>query len=385
MIVARRSFLLGDVVAAAEFGTGAGAGRWQLASPVRYPDPDVKILDPRFERLALRFAAIERIASGCRFCEGPVWFGDGRYLLWSDIPNDRIMRWDEETGAVGVFRKPSNYANGNTRDRQGRLVTCEHDSQRVTRTEHDGSVTVLADSFEGKQLTGPNDVVVKSDCSIWFSDNGAGTRGNYLGHTAAQELPFRVYRLDGSSGRLTIAVGDMQRPNGLCFSPDETKLYVVDTPAGDKTVHVYDVVDNGSRVANGRVFFNALPGYADGIRCDTLGNVWCGFSGGEGRSGLRARRQNDRPHPVAGALRECLLRRPQAQSPVHGGEPVDLFALCRGARRARRVTKRGRRAGQIFGAFHETASRRCRLAPLGDLIPAACRSAPAAVRSTKKM
>jgi gluconolactonase len=286
MIVARLSFLLGDVVAAAEFGTGAGPGRWQLASPVRYPDPDVKILDPRFERLALGFAAIERIASGCRFCEGPVWFGDGRYLLWSDIPNDRIMRWDEETGAVGVFRKPSNYANGNTRDRQGRLVTCEHDSQRVTRTEHDGSVTVLADSFEGKQLTGPNDVVVKSDCSIWFSDNGAGTRGNYLGHTAAQELPFRVYRLDGSSGRLTVAVGDMQRPNGLCFSPDETKLYVVDTPAGDKTVHVYDVVDSGIRVANGRVFFNAMPGYADGIRCDTLGNVWCGFSGGEGHDGV---------------------------------------------------------------------------------------------------
>ncbi len=144
--------------------------------PVRYPDPGIKILDPRFSALVLGNAAIERIADGCRFTEGPVWFGDGRYLLWSDIPNDRIMKWEEETGAVSVFRKPSNYANGNTRDRRGRLVTCEMDAQRLTRTEYDGTITVLADSFDGKRLTAPNDVVVKSDGSIWFSDNGAGTR-----------------------------------------------------------------------------------------------------------------------------------------------------------------------------------------------------------------
>jgi len=283
----RRTFLLG-AVAAAETGSGSGGGaaRWESAAPVRYPDPDLKVLDRRFERVVLPLTAIERIATGCRFTEGPVWFGDTRQLLFSDIPNDRIMRWDEETGAVSVFRRPSNYANGNTRDRQGRLVTCEHDSQRLTRTEYDGAITVLAERFEGKRLTGPNDVVVKFDGSIWFSDNGAGTRGNYLGHTAAQELPFRVYRIDAKAGQMTVAIDDMERPNGLCFSPDEKLLYVVDTPSGEKTVHVYDVVENGTRVANGRLFFNAMPGFADGIRCDTDGNVWCGFSGGAGHDGV---------------------------------------------------------------------------------------------------
>jgi len=215
-----------------------------------------------------------------------VWFGDGRYLLWSDIPNDRIMRWEEETGAVSVFRRPSHYANGNTRDREGRLITCEHDTQRLTRTEYDGSISVLAATFDGKKLTGPNDAIVKSDGSIWFSDNGAAIRGNYLGHKATQELPFRVYRIDGRSGEMTVVVDDMERPNGLCFSPDESKLYVVDTPGGPKTVHVYDVVDQGTKLAAGRLFFDAMPGYADGIRCDTEGNVWCGFSGGEGQDGV---------------------------------------------------------------------------------------------------
>jgi gluconolactonase len=253
---------------------------------VRYPDPNIKILDPRFAALVLGNAAIERIADGCRFTEGAVWFGDLRCLLWSDIPNDRIMKWEEETGAVSLFRKPSHYANGNTRDRQGRLITCEMDSQRLTRTEYDGTITVLAESFDGKKLTGPNDVVVKSDGSIWFSDNGAGIRGNYLGHKATAELPYRVYRIDPRSGQIAVAVGDMERPNGLAFSPDENRLYVVDTPGGTKTTHVYDVVDDGTRVANGRVFFDATPGYADGIRCDTEGNVWAGFSGGEDQDGV---------------------------------------------------------------------------------------------------
>ena len=264
----------------------AGATRWDSTLPIRYPDPGIKSLDPRFDRIGLGHAAIERIAGGCRFTEGPVWFGDTRQLLFSDIPNDRIMRWDEETGAVSLFRRPSHYANGNTRDRLGRLITCEMDAQRLTRTEYDGTISVLADSFDGKQLTGPNDVVVKSDGSIWFSDNGAGIRGNYLGHVAPQELPFRVYRIDPNTGALSIAVGDMQRPNGLCFSPDESQLYVVDTPAGTKTTHVYDIVENGTKAVNGRVFFDATPGYADGIRCDTEGNVWAGFSGGEGQDGV---------------------------------------------------------------------------------------------------
>jgi len=256
------------------------------SDPIRYPDPNIKILDPRFGALVLGNAAIERIADGCRFTEGPVWFGDLRCLLWSDIPNDRIMKWEEETGAVSLFRKPSHSANGNTRDRQGRLITCEMDAQRLTRTEHDGTITVLAETFDGKKLTGPNDVVVKSDGSIWFSDNGAGIRGNYLGHKATPELPYRIYRTVARSGQITIAVGDMERPNGLCFSPDESRLYVVDTPGGVKTTHVYDVLDDGTRLANGRVFFDASPGYADGIRCDTEGNVWAGFSGGEGQDGV---------------------------------------------------------------------------------------------------
>ncbi len=261
--------------------------RWEpAAAPIRYPDPAMKILDPRFARLALPMAAVERIAGGCRFTEGPVWFGDGRFLLFSDIPNNRILKWEEETGAVSLYRKPSHYANGNTRDREGRLLTCEMDSRRLVRTEYDGRITVLAESFDGKRLTGPNDVVVKSDGAIWFSDNGAGIRGNYLGHKAEGELPYRVYRIDLRSGAVTVAVGDMERPNGLAFSPDERRLYVVDTPGGDRTVHVYDIADDGARAQNGRLFFNAMPGYADGIRCDTEGNVWCGFSGGEGEDGV---------------------------------------------------------------------------------------------------
>jgi gluconolactonase len=268
--------------------TGNTASRWDAgAPPIRYPDPDIIVLDPRFQRLVLGNAGIRRIATGFDFTEGPVWVGDGRYLLFSDIPNNRILRWDETTGGISVFREPSHYANGNTRDRQGRLVTCEHDTQHLTRTEYDGSITILADRFEGRRLTGPNDVVVKSDGSIWFSDNGAGTRGNYLGHPVPQELPFRVYRLDPASGALTVAVGDMARPNGLAFSPDESRLYVVDTPAaGAKTTHVYDLVDDGRKAVNGRVFFDGTPGTADGVRCDVHGNVWCGFSGGTEQDGV---------------------------------------------------------------------------------------------------
>src|ERR1041384_7594294 len=197
------------------------------------------------------------------------------------------MKWEEETGAVGVFRKPSNYANGNTRDRQGRLITCEMDAQRLTRTEYDGSITVLAESFEGKKLTGPNDVVVKSDNSIWFSDNGAGIRGNYLGHKAPIELPFRVYRLDTATKQLTIAVGDRKRPNGLAFSPDEKLLYVIDTPGpGQRTIQVYDVVEGGTKTANRREFNSAEPGGSDGMRVDVNGNLWCAWSGGEAEDGV---------------------------------------------------------------------------------------------------
>ena len=256
--------------------------RWQGA-PVRYPDPAVRTLDPRFEELRVDSAAVERLATGCRWAEGPVWFGDHDCLVWSDIPNNRMLRWDGRNGEVTTFRTPSHFANGNTRDREGRLVTCEHWTRRVTRTEHDGTVTVLASQFQNTRLTGPNDVVVKSDGSIWFSDNGAGIRGHYLGDRAPKEMPYRVYRLDPQSGALTIAVDDMERPNGLAFSPDEKKLYVVDTPDGPRSTRVYDV--QGDKAVNGQLFFDG-KGFADGIRVDTEGNVWAGFSGGEGEDGV---------------------------------------------------------------------------------------------------
>ncbi len=178
----------------------------------RYPDPAVQVLDPGFNKYRLALASVERLATGMRWCEGPVYFGDARCLLWSDIPNNRIMRWDEETGRVSVYRKPSNNANGNTRDRQGRLVTCEHDFRRVTRTEYDGSITVLIDRFDGKKLNSPNDVVVKSDDTIWFTDPVFGILGNYEGHVDTSELPMNVYRLDPKSGRATMVVSGNDLP-----------------------------------------------------------------------------------------------------------------------------------------------------------------------------
>ena len=169
---------------------------WQPAT--YYPDPAIHALDPRFEKYWLKLSAVERLTTGLRWAEGPVWFGDGRYLLCSDIPNQRIIKWEEETGAVSIFRKPSGFANGNTRDRQGRLVTCEHGGRRVVRTEYDGSITVLMDSFDGKRLNSPNDVVVKSDGSIWFTDPVFGLLGNYEGYKAEPEIDMNVYRIDGA-------------------------------------------------------------------------------------------------------------------------------------------------------------------------------------------
>jgi gluconolactonase len=252
---------------------------------VRYPDPAIRVLDPSFARYRIGNGCVERLATGFRWCEGPVWFGDLRALLWSDIPNNRIMRWDEETGAVSVFRKPSNYANGNTRDRQGRLVTCEHDARRVTRTEYDGRITVILDRFEGKPLNSPNDVVVKSDDSVWFTDPPFGILSDYEGHTAPVELPTNVYRVD-RDGRATVVVGDIPRPNGLAFSPDESKLYVVVSGASPREIRVYDVVANGTALANGKVFIDCGAGVPDGFRCDTDGNLWCGWGGGEGEDGV---------------------------------------------------------------------------------------------------
>jgi gluconolactonase len=246
--------------------------------PISYPDPAIEVVDPRFEKYRITSAAVERLYTGARWAEGPVWIGDGGYLLFSDIPNNRILRWLEATGDVTVFRSPSNYANGNTRDCEGRLITCEHDTRRVTRTEHDGTVSVLMDSFHDKRLNAPNDVVVHSDGSIWFSDPGYGILSNYEGHKATFELPTNVYRLDPKTRQATVVTSDMERPNGLCFSPDEKLLYIVDSatpklPTGPHPIRVYDVVD-GVRLTNGRTFVTLSPGTSDGIRCDVDGNIW---------------------------------------------------------------------------------------------------------------
>jgi gluconolactonase len=255
---------------------------WQPSQ--RYPDPSVEIIDESFARYKLNLAKVERLATGFRWAEGPVWFGDMRCLLWSDIPNNRIMRWDEETGATTVFRKPSNFANGNTRDRQGRLVTCLHGGRAVIRTENDGTITTLAERYDGKRLNSPNDVVCKSDGSIWFTDPPFGILGFYEGYMATPELPTSVYRIDGASGQVTVVAGDINRPNGLAFSPDESRLYVVESGATPRNILAYDVTDRGTRLASKRVFIDAGTGTPDGFRCDVDGNLWCGW--GMGQEGL---------------------------------------------------------------------------------------------------
>jgi gluconolactonase len=276
----RRQFLASGAAAAVAAAATRGWAGWE-PSP-RYPDPRVRVLDPSFARYRLALAKVEQLATGFRWCEGPVWFGDGRYLLWSDIPNDRILKWEEETGAVSVFRRPSRNANGNTRDRQGRLVTCEHDARRVTRTEYDGSITVIADRYDGKPLNSPNDVVCRSDGSIWFTDPPYGILGYYEGHVAKPELPTNLYRVDPGSGRLDVVAGDLERPNGLAFSPDEKVLYVVEGGAAPQHIHAYDVVQGGTRLADRRPLVDAGPaGTPDGLRVDVDGNLWAGWGIGE--------------------------------------------------------------------------------------------------------
>lgn len=266
------------------FGFG---GEQERKNPVPYPDAAVEVIDPRFAKYKVINGAVERLYTGTRWAEGPVWFGDGRYLVFSDIPNNRMLRWSEETGEVTVFRSPSNYSNGNCRDRQGRLLTCEHDTRRLTRTEYDGTITVLMDHFQGKPLNAPNDLAVHSDGAIWFTDPGYGIMSNYEGHKAQFELPANVYRLDPKTREATVVVSDLDKPNGICFSPDEKKLYLVDTGlpkhSGDpRPIYVYDVVD-GVRLTNKRQFVNMAPGSSDGIRCDMDGNVWSAAGWGDDR------------------------------------------------------------------------------------------------------
>ena len=253
---------------------------------VRYPDPRIEVLDERFRHLRLFSGTVERLVTGLRWAEGPVWFGDGRYLLVSDIPNNRIVRWDEASGAVSDFRLPSNNANGLARDRQGRLLACEHLGRRVTRTEYDGSITVLADRFEGKRLNSPNDIVCARDGSVWFTDPPFGIAGYWEGQPAEPELPQGVYRI-APGGELQQVLADLAGPNGLAFSPDESVLYVVESRATPhRKIWAYD--HDGGKLSKKRLAVDAKgPGAIDGFAVDVAGNLWCGW-GSNGAAGAEA-------------------------------------------------------------------------------------------------
>lgn len=252
---------------------------------LRYPDPRIEVLDDRFLALRVFSSSVEQLFTGMHWAEGPVWFGDGRYLLVSDIPNNRILRWDEASGAVSEFRTPSNHANGLARDQQGRLLTCEHLTRRITRTEYDGRITVLADQFEGKRLNSPNDIVCQSNGAIWFTDPPFGISGHWEGEPADSELAHGVYRLDPETGVLQCVIDDLQGPNGLAFSPDERVLYVVESRAKPhRKIWAYDL-DAASRLHNKRLLIDAQgPGALDGFAVDVQGHLWCGW-GSDGSLG----------------------------------------------------------------------------------------------------
>jgi gluconolactonase len=276
----RRTFLT------AAAGTGlaavmpnALAQAFEFKMNQRYPDPSVLILDPSFAKYRIYSSTVEQLATGMRWAEGPAYFPEGGYVLMSDIPNNRIMKYSEKDGSFTVFRSNANFANGNVRDAQGRLITCEHSvTRRVTRTEKDGKITVLADSFEGKRLNAPNDIVVKSDNSIWFTDPLFGINGEWEGSRAkTEQATTNVYRI-GSDGKITAVITDILNPNGIAFSPDEKKLYVVEwrgTP--NRSIWSFDVADNGTVSNKTKLIDAADQGALDGFKVDKDGNLWCGW------------------------------------------------------------------------------------------------------------
>ena len=279
MTTTRRGMLAAGAVAGAALARGAGAQSFPFTPNQRYPDPAVQILDPSFARYRIYSSTVEQLGTGMRWAEGPAYFPDAGHLLVSDIPNNRIMKFDERDNSFTVFRAGANYANGNVRDRQGRLVTCEHSiTRRVTRTERDGTITTLADRFEGRRLNAPNDAVVRSDDTIWFTDPLFGINGEWEGSRATPEqATTNVYRL-APDGRLTAVITDIVNPNGLAFSPDERKLYVVEwrgTP--NRSIWAYDLAADGTVGARTKLIDAADQGALDGFKVDRDGNLWCGW------------------------------------------------------------------------------------------------------------
>ena len=283
----RRAFLA--ITAGAAVAMPGSAQRLQVSpvptprdwdgDPLPYPDPDIVTIDPRFNRYVVRNTPIKRLHVGTLWAEGPAWNGVGRYLVWSDAPNNVQMRWLDENGQVSTFRHPSGNSNGNTFDYQGRQLSCEHGGRRVVRYEPSGAITVVAERYQGKRLNSPNDIVVHPDGDIWFTDPTYGINGNYEGFKTDSELPVAVYRVDGRTGQVDKVSDEFDGPNGLCFSPDYKKLYVADTGA-PRDIKVFDV--DGRTLRNGRSFVKLeIPGtatacVADGIRCDVDGNIWAG-------------------------------------------------------------------------------------------------------------
>ncbi len=300
MNTSRRSFLttLGTLAAAPLLSKSAARDFGKNAAPVRYPEPDVIALEDAFKKIKIGNASIERLATGMRWAEGPAWSGQGQYLMWSDIPNDRQMRYIPDDDHVSVLRKPAGFSNGNTFDREGRQLSCEHGTRRVVRYEPNGEVTVLAEKFGGKPFNAPNDVVVAPDGAIWFTDPGYGALFEYEGKKQPLEQKEAVYRIEPATAKIEKVTDEIFKPNGLCFSPDYKKLYVADTGASHykeapKNIKVWDV--DGARLKNGRQYVSMetslkgekVAGMADGIRCDTEGNVWVGAGWvGDGYDGV---------------------------------------------------------------------------------------------------